>query len=113
MRTDDGRVVGWITDAGNGKLILEYSQEWNLNGRRLDPAIPLGFCGFLSDWQIDGLRERLPSRRNLRYREFCHAWGIDKNENDLIILLATLGHKSVNPVRFYPLNFKPGVWEER
>jgi hypothetical protein len=78
----------------------------------LDPAIPKGFSGYLNDWQIEGLMERLPSKNNPRYREYCEKWRIPPGESDLMTLLCTVGHRASSSVVCRPVGWAPGLWVE-
>ena len=105
-------LVGIITEQESGSLSFEYTEKWVKSGFYIDPMIPLEFKGILSKDQIDGLLERLPSKDNPRYEEHCAAWGIKKDETDLMILLSTLGHKSASSIELFPIGFRPGIWSQ-
>jgi len=105
-------LVWTITEQESGSLFFEYLEKWVKSGFYIDPMIPLEFKGILSKDQIDGLLERLPSTDNPRYEEHCLAWGIKKDETDLMVLLVTLGHKSASSIEFFPVGFNPGIWSK-
>lgn len=114
MRINIGKkeLVGLITEQEGGSIFFEYSDNWVQSGFYIDPLIPLGFKGILNNIQIEGLTDRLPSVDNPRYEELCSAWGISKDEKDLLILLSTLGHKSASSIEFFPVGFRPGIWKQ-
>lgn len=94
-----------------GKIFFSYSPSWS--GSYLDPAIPKGFSGYLDDWQIEGLMERLPSKANPRYVEYCEKWQISPDESDLMTLLCTLGHRASSSVVCRPVGWAPGLWAQK
>ena len=97
-------VVATVEDR-DGKLFLKYTP-----GRKrllVDPSLPEGFEGYLSDWQIDGLVDRLPVNTNPRYPEYCIRWEISKDETDILTLLCTLGHRSTSAYVCKPVGWEP------
>ena len=46
--------------------------------------------------------DRIPSRQNPAYKDYCRQMGIDPTEKDPIILLATIGHKGPSSFVFEP-----------
>lgn len=53
--------------------------------------LPLTQRCFFSDDLFDCFYDRLPSRENAAYPEYCESVGIDVHEKDLFVLLAALG----------------------
>ena len=59
----------------------------------LGPEFPLTKKQFRSKNLFPSFEDRIPSRQNPAYPEYCLAMGIDPEESDLIILLSTIGRK--------------------
>ena len=57
------------------------------------------------------LLDRIPSRKNPAYQEYCRSVGIDPNEKDLIVLVATIGQRGPSSFVFAPSK-KDGVGRE-
>lgn len=105
-----GRVVATLTEKEGG-IWLSYSDGWS--GNTLDPMIPLGFSGMLSEIQIDGLMDVIPSKVNGFYKEFCKKWRISPDESDVMTILCTLGHRTIQSAICRPAGgWKPGLWSE-
>src|SRR5207249_2550742 len=46
---------------------------------------------------------RIPSNQNPAYQEYCRAMGVQADENDVIVLLSTIGRKGPSSFIFYPI----------
>jgi len=87
------------------KLVFTYDDEY-FKAKRvipLGPEFPLTQKEFISDKLFASLDDRIPSRRNPAYPEYCAAVGIDSKEKDPLILLSTIGRKGPSSFIFYPL----------
>ncbi len=69
----------------------------------LGPEFPLTQKEFSSNRLFPSLEDRIPSRQNPAYPEYCQAMGIAPEEKDPIILLCTIGRKGPSSFVFYPL----------
>ena len=87
------------------KFIFSYEDSY-FNARNsiaLGPEFPLTQKEFSSDRLFPSLEDRIPSTQNPAYSEYCLAMGIDPKEQDLFILLSTVGSKGPSSFIFYPI----------
>lgn len=89
----------------NKKLVFTYDTHYfkTKNVIPLGPEFPLTQKEFISDRLFPSLEDRIPSRQNPAYPEYCLAMGIDPKESDPIILLSTIGRKGPSSFIFYPV----------
>jgi len=66
------------------------------------PEFPLTQRRFVSEKLFASFTDRIPSKENPAYVEYCHQMGIDPKEKDPLILLATIGRKGPSSFIFYP-----------
>lgn len=69
----------------------------------LGPDLPLTKKKFTSDTLFPSFEDRIPSKKNPAYPEYCKMVGIDPKEKDLLILVATLGRKGPSSFIFAPV----------
>ncbi|HXF29749.1 MAG TPA: HipA N-terminal domain-containing protein [Chlamydiales bacterium] len=84
---------------------FEYHQNY-LKHRQaiaLGPEMPLTRRTFHSDSLFIPFVERIPSRDNPAYGEYCQATGISLNEADPFIVLSTIAHRGPSSFIFEPL----------
>src|SRR3990167_11084504 len=95
--------VGQLT-RDNAHYIFTYNDLYLYKDRSipLGPDLPLTKKKFISDALFPSFLDRIPSNKNPAYKEYCKMVGIDANESDLIILLATLGQKGPSSFIFSP-----------
>ena len=85
-------------------FIFTYSDKY-LNNRRsipLGPDLPLSKKEFASTQLFPTFKDRIPSRENPAYKEYCKMAGIDVSEKDPLILLSTIGSKGPSSFVFAP-----------
>ncbi len=76
-----------------------YHFQYNNDYARQKKAIPLGpefelwKENFSSQTLFASLLDRIPSKENPAYIEYCQQWGIDPDEKDFFILLTTIGRR--------------------
>lgn len=89
----------------NKKLVFTYDEHYfkAKNIIPLGPEFPLTQKIFASEKLFPSLEDRIPSRQNPAYPEYCSAMGIDPKERDPIILLSTIGRKGPSSFIFYPI----------
>ena len=89
----------------NGRLVFSYDENYfkAKNIIPLGPEFPLTQREFSSEKLFPSLEDRIPSLQNPAYPEYCLAMGIDPNEKDPIILLATIGRRGPSSFVFYPV----------
>ena len=76
---------------------------YNKNSVPLGPDLPLAKKTFKSVNLFVSFKDRIPSRENPAYEEYCRMRGIDVSEKDPITLLATLGYKGPSSFIFAPV----------
>jgi HipA-like protein len=96
--------VGILKKNGN-KFDFEYDKNYL---RRKDviplgPELPLTKRFFQSDVLFVPFSDRIPSRENPAYVDYCKATGIAVDETDPIILLTTIAHRGPSSFIFEPL----------
>lgn len=62
---------------------------------------PLTQQHFISDRLFASFEDRIPSRENSAYPDYCRQMGIDVSESDPLILLAALGHQGPSSFLLY------------
>lgn len=76
-----------------------YYFKYDTGYSKLKAAIPLGpefelwKDKFKSKKLFSSLLDRIPSKDNPAYKDYCEQWGIDPKESDLFILLVTVGRR--------------------
>lgn len=93
--TRRGRIlVGALSREGQ-KYIFTYERAYQKlkNAIAVGPELPLWKKRFVSRELFPSLADRIPSRRNPAYGDYCRQWGIDPKEDDPFMLLATIGRR--------------------
>ena len=77
------------------KFIFQYDMPYlyNNNPIPLGPDIPVHQQRHTSLKLFPSFVDRIPSKRNPAYKEYCRSVNIDPNETNPFVLLATLGQK--------------------
>lgn len=85
-------------------FVFEYDEIYiySKNIISLGPEFPLTKRRFQSKELFTAFTDRLPSRENPAYPEYCAATGIDVDEKDPFILLTTIGHRGPSSFIFEP-----------
>jgi HipA-like protein len=86
------------------KFVFTYNDSYLYNDRAipLGPDLPLTKNRFSSRSLFSTFEDRIPSRKNPAYSEYCKMVGIDPSEDDLLTLVATLGQKGPSSFIFSP-----------
>lgn len=79
----------------DNRFYFEYDNQY----RRLKKAVALG--PEFESWQekfsskelFPSLADRIPSRQNPAYKDYCEQWGISEDESDPFVLLTTIGRR--------------------
>jgi hypothetical protein len=69
----------------------------------LGPEFPLTQRTFESKTLFPSFDDRIPSRHNPAYEDYCFATGIDPAEKDPFVLLSAIGRRGPSSFVFYPL----------
>jgi HipA-like protein len=81
------------------------------NAISIGPELPLTRKTFFSEKLFNSFGDRIPSKHNPAYNEYCAHVGIDTEESNKLILLSTIGHKGASSFIFEPL-FKNSLEKE-
>ncbi|MCK5786399.1 MAG: HipA N-terminal domain-containing protein [Candidatus Sabulitectum sp.] len=76
--------------------------EWS-RAVAVGPEMPLTERSFFSPLLFPSFRDRIPSKENPAYGEYCAATGIEVEENDPLILLVSIGKRGPSCFVFEPL----------
>ncbi len=89
----------------NGKFIFSYDDAYlqEKNIIPLGPEFPLTQRQFTSAKLFESLSDRIPSKRNPAYSEYCYAMGIEPTESNPLVLLSTIGSKGPSSFVFTPV----------
>ena len=87
--------------------------EYDMNYLRSDSSIPIGTDLPLTEIKhtskilFKSFEDRIPSKHNPAYKDYCMQMGIEISEKNPIILLATIGHKGPSSFIFEPRYCSP------
>ena len=78
------------------RFVFEYDMAYlySENPLSIGPDLPLKKARHTSLTLFPTFLDRIPSRQNPAYKEYCQSVGISPFEKDLFVLLSTLGKKS-------------------
>ena len=78
-----------------GKFVFEYNMAYlrSNNPISLGPDLPVSKTTHKALKLFPSIVDRLPSKQNPAYKEYCHSVGISPFETNLFVLLAKLGKK--------------------
>lgn len=95
--------VGRLTRESKS-FVFMYNDSYLYKERSipLGPDLPLTKKKFTSSALFASFEDRIPSRKNPAYREYCEMVGIDASEKDQLTLVATLGQKGPSSFIFSP-----------
>jgi len=87
------------------KFVFTYDDHYfkSKNIIPLGPEFPLTQKQFTSDQLFASLLDRIPSKQNPAYPEYCKLMNIDSTENDPFILLSTIGKRGPSSFVFSPI----------
>ncbi len=76
-------------------FIFEYDKNYAYSDSSIPigPDLPITKRTHKSDKLFSSFADRIPSKKNPAYIEYCQKFGISTNEKDEIILLSTIGKK--------------------
>jgi HipA-like protein len=89
----------------NKKYLFTYDDLYIYKDRSIaiGPDLPLTTKKSTSNKLFPSFDDRIPSKRNPAYSEYCEMVGINPTENDPLILVATLGQKGPSSFIFAPV----------
>ena len=87
------------------QFVFEYEESYRWSGQpiALGPDLPLSEKRHSSLKLFPSFEDRLPSRKNPAYKEYCQDTGISLDEKDSFILLANLGQRGPSSFVFAPV----------
>lgn len=87
-----------------GKYKFEYNKRYVALKKAvpIGPDLPLTKLEFTSDNLFSSFEDRIPSRGNPAYPEYCSIFNIDSTESNQLILLATIGSRGPSSLIFEP-----------
>lgn len=97
--------VGELTfDKIKNEFIFIYDKTYVYSDNiiPLGPEIPITKIEHTSKKLFPSLEDRIPSRENSAYVDYCRAMGITINESDPIVLLVTIGRRGPSSFIFEP-----------
>jgi len=104
----DRTPIGILSRQG-GKYHFEYDKSYKNSKKAvaLGPEFDLWKDSFSSSKLFPSLADRIPSKNNPAYVDYCKQWGIDENEDDPFVLLTTIGRRGPSTFVFEakPENF--------
>ncbi len=84
------------------EFVYDDEYLYGKNTIPLGPELPLTKQVHRSSKLFPSLQDRIPSKENAAYPEYCQAAGIAVNENNPIALLATIGKRGPSSFVFEP-----------
>lgn len=96
-------LVGALWREGS-TYVFEYNRGYQKqkSAVSLGPELPLWQKRFSSQTLFASIADRLPSRENPAYVDYCKQWGIDPAEKDVMTLLTTIGRRGPSTFVFEP-----------
>lgn len=93
--TRGGRILAGVLSREGRKYVFTYERPYQRlkNAIALGPELPLWRKRFVSEELFPSLADRIPSRRNPAYEDYCRQWGIDAKERDPFVLLTTIARR--------------------
>lgn len=108
-QTKSDRTPMGILSRQNGKYYFEYDKSYKNSKKAvaLGPEFELWKDSFSSSKLFPSLADRIPSKNNPAYVDYCKQWDINENEDDPFVLLTTIGRRGPSTFVFEaePENF--------
>lgn len=104
-------VLSRIKIDGKNHYEFIYNDEYLLKQKSipLGPEFPLTQNKFLSRKLFPSFEDRIPSRKNPAYAEYCKSVGISVEETNPMVLLTTIGRKGPSSFVFEPRKYASSV----
>ena len=86
------------------KYFFEYANTYKKlrSALSLGPELPLWKGRASSSALFPAFSDRIPSKKNPAYKDYCREWGIGENEKDVFVLLTTIGRRGPSTFVFEP-----------
>ena len=87
------------------KFVFEYDKDYRSSSYpiALGPDLPFTKRRHTSSVLFPSFEDRIPSKRNPAYPEYCESVGISPSEKDLLVLLSTIGRRGPSSFVFTPV----------
>lgn len=102
--TKSNEQVGVLRKNGQG-FQFEYDPKYLKSPKAisLGPEMPLTRRYYQSKELFRPFQDRIPSKENPAYPEYCYSQGISPNESNPLILLSTIASRGPSSFLFFPL----------
>ena len=99
--------VGRLTQGKTG-FVFEYDPVYLRMATAVSVGVelPLTRKKFVSESLFASLLDRIPSKKNPAYGDYCSHFGIKEEESNILILLSTIGSRGPSSIVFEPV-FSP------
>lgn len=103
-RTVNTQIVGELT-IKDSEFHFEYNQNYLRSSQAipLGPEVPLTRRSYRSKELFRPFSDRIPSRENPAYPEYCKSVGISPDEKEPLILLSTIASRGPSSFLFKPI----------
>jgi HipA-like protein len=95
----------------NNTYYLEYDKQYRQqnNAVALGPELELWKEKHSSNNIFPSIADRIPSKQNPAYKDYCRQWGISEDEKDVFKLLTTIGRRGPSTFVFEmaPKDYSP------
>jgi len=87
------------------KFQFTYNRKYLMSKKKLSlgPEFPMTKMRFYSDSLFNSFKDRIPSKENPAYSEYCEKFGISYDESNELVLLATIGSRGPSSFVFEPV----------
>lgn len=94
-QTKNDRTSVGILSGQDGKYHFEYDKSYKNSKKAvaLGPEFDLWKDSFTSSKLFPSLADRIPSKNNPAYADYCKQWCINESEEDPFVLLTTIGRR--------------------
>ncbi len=105
--------VGRLSREGNN-FVFNYDSAYAYGERSipLGPDLPLSPKKIVSKNLFTTFEDRIPSKKNPAYQEYCRSVGIEPTEKDPLVLVATIGQKGPSSFVFAPAKIDAVIRED-
>lgn len=104
QRRKSREYVGRLFRKGESYVYLyDMKYLYRDNSIPIGPDLPLSTKKFVSKKLFLSFEDRIPSRENPAYKEYCEMVGISVSEKNPLVLVATLGQKGPSSFIFAPV----------
>lgn len=105
LERDFSNILVGILTMLDGSFHFEYTDDYFRYAKAipLGPEMPLTRKAYHSDQLFRPFEERIPSKENPAYSEYCKSVGISPDERDPLVLLSTIASRGPSSFLFKPI----------